>query len=82
MDYVGLFLGKMFLVLVDSHSKWMDVYPVITATSHGTIEKLGQRFSVHGLLQMLVSDNATCFTSAEFAEFLSKNGIKYVTSAQ
>lgn len=76
VDYAGPFLGKMFLVLVDSHSKWMDVYPVTTATSHGTIEKLRQSFSVHGLPQMLVSDNATCFTSAEFADFLFKNGIK------
>lgn len=75
------FLGKMFLVLIDSHSKWMDVYLVTTATSHGTIEKLRQSFSVHGLLQMLVSDNATCFTSAEFADFVAKNGIKHVTSA-
>ena len=39
-----------------------------TATSHGTIEKIRQSFSVHGLPQMLVSDNATCFTSAEFDE--------------
>lgn len=37
-------------------------------------------FSVHGLPQMLVSDNATCFTTAEFAVFVSKNGIKIVTS--
>ncbi|XP_029904245.1 LOW QUALITY PROTEIN: uncharacterized protein K02A2.6-like [Myripristis murdjan] len=81
VDYAGPFLGKMFLVLVDSHSKWMDVYPVNTATTHGTIEKLRQSFSVHGLPQMLVSDNATCFMSAEFADFMSKNGIKHVTSA-
>lgn len=81
MDYAGPFLGKMFLVVVDSHSKWMDVYPTNTASSQGTIEKLRQSFSVHGLPQMLVSDNATCFTSAEFAEFMRRNGVKHVTSA-
>ena len=26
VDYAGPFLGSMFLVLVDAHSKWMDVY--------------------------------------------------------
>lgn len=81
VDYAGPFLGKMFLMLVDSHSKWIDVYPVTAATSQGTIEKVRQSFSVHGLPQMLVSDNATCFTSAEFDDFMSKNGIKHVTSA-
>ena len=28
MDYAGPFLGKMFLIIIDAHSKWMDVYPV------------------------------------------------------
>jgi hypothetical protein len=32
VDYAGPFLGKMFLVLIDSHSKWMDVYPMNTTT--------------------------------------------------
>ncbi len=26
IDYAGPFLGHMFLILVNSHSKWMDVY--------------------------------------------------------
>lgn len=81
VDYAGPFLGKIFLVLVDSHSKWMDVYAVKTATTHVTLEKLRQSFSIHGLPNIVVTDNATCFTSAEFAEFMSKNGIKHVTSA-
>ena len=81
VDYAGPFLGKMFLVVVDSHSKWMDIYPVTTANSQVTIEKLRQSFSNQGLPQMLVSDNAACFTSAEFADFMCKNGINHVTSA-
>lgn len=81
VDYVGPFLGKMFLVLVDSLSKWMYECLVTAASSQGTIEKLRQSFSVRGLPQMLMSDNATCFTSAEFKDFMSENGIKRVTSA-
>ena len=26
-DYAGPFMGKMFLVLIDAHSKWMEVQP-------------------------------------------------------
>ena len=71
-------MEKMFFVLIDTHSKWMDVYPVNSATSATTIECLRTSFSNHGLPELLVSDNGTCFTSTDF---LSKNGIRHVTSA-
>ena len=40
LDYAGSFLNRMFLVLVDAHSKWLEVIPVSAATSMVTIEKL------------------------------------------
>nr|XP_055054019.1 uncharacterized protein K02A2.6-like [Misgurnus anguillicaudatus] len=81
VDYAGPFLGKMFLILVDAHSKWIDVYPASAATSQVTIEKLRQCFSIHGLPQTIVSDNGTCFTSQEFQAFLKQNGIQHITFA-
>uniref|UniRef100_A0A8C8DZH6 Gypsy retrotransposon integrase-like protein 1 n=1 Tax=Oryzias sinensis TaxID=183150 RepID=A0A8C8DZH6_9TELE len=80
VDYTGPFLGEMFLLVVDAHSKWMDIYPVKSATSQITIEKPRQSFSVFGLPKMLVSDNGTCFTSAEFETFMKQNGIDHVRS--
>ncbi len=74
-------MGKMFFVLIEAHSKWMDVYPVNSATSATTIECLRNSFSNHGLPELIVSDNGTCFISAEFKEFLHKNGVRHVTSA-
>ncbi|KAI2648573.1 hypothetical protein H4Q32_018706 [Labeo rohita] len=81
VDYAWPFLGRMFLVLVDSHSKWMEVYPTMHATSQITIEKLRRCFSTHGLPKMLVSDNGSCFTSEEFGIFMKRNGIQHVMSA-
>ncbi|KAG1927827.1 K02A2.6-like [Pimephales promelas] len=81
VDYAGPFMGKMFLVLIDAHSKWMDVYPVNSATSAATIECLRKSFSNQGLPELIVSDHATCFVSAEVKEFLNKNGVQHVTSA-
>ena len=81
VDYAGPVQGEMFLLIVDAHSKWLDIYPVKTATSQATIERLRQSFSVFGLPKMLVSDNATCFTSAEFESFMRQNGIQHVRSA-
>ncbi len=81
IDYAGPFLGHMFLILINAHSKWMDVYPVSTASSGITIDCLRKSFSNHGLPEMLVSDNAAYFVSTEFKEFMNKNGIRHVTSA-
>ncbi len=81
VDYAGPFMGKMFFVLIEAHSKWMDVYPVNSATSATTIECLRNSLCNHGLPELIVSDNGTCFISAEFKEFLHKNGVRHVTSA-
>ena len=81
VDYAGPFTEKMFFVLVDAHSKWMDVYPANSATSATTTECLRTSFSNHGLPELLVSDNGTCFTSTEFKDFLKKMIFPHVTSA-
>ena len=39
-DYAGPFKGKMFLLLVDAHSKWLEVHMVDSSTSAATIEKM------------------------------------------
>ena len=65
MDYAGPFLGKMFFLLIDAHSKWLEIHIVSTANSTLTIQTLQHIFSTHGLPEMLVSDNATCFTITE-----------------
>ena len=40
IDYAGPFQGRMFLVIVDSHSKWLEVHVTHSASSAVTIEKL------------------------------------------
>ena len=76
-DYAGSFLGRMFLILVDAHSKWIEIHPVASASSQVTIEKMRTTFASLGLPDLLVTDNGTVFTSSEFQEFLSKNGIRH-----
>ena len=71
----------MFMVLVDAHSKWLEVEVVASATSQATMQKLRAIFATHGLPEVLVSDNGSVFTSEEFRTFLARNGIQHVTSA-
>ena len=80
-DYAGPFMGKMFLILIDAHSKWMNVHTVPSATPHSTISVLRTIFASHGLPEILVSDNGAAFTSSEFGIFLRQNVIRLITSA-
>ena len=80
IDYARPFLGKMFLIMIDAYSKWIEVHPVNTAASRVTIEKLRSTFAIHGLPMTIVSDNGSNFCSEEFEEFMAK--IAYITGGQ
>ena len=80
LDYAGPFMRKMFLVVVDAHSKWLEVKTVPAATSKATIVCLQSIFATHGLPERVVMDNGV-FTSEEFKEFLEGNGIAHSTSS-
>ena len=61
----------------------MEVETVNTASTQNTIEHLCSMFSRFGLpqLQVMVTDNGTCFTSYEFKEFARLNHIRHLTTA-
>ena len=80
IDYAEL-SGKTYLVIVDSYSKWLEVVPTRGSTSDITIRELRKVFATHGLPDICVSDNGSEFTSEEFATFMSRNGIRHITTA-
>ena len=81
LDFAGPYEGKMFLVIVDAYSKYLEVVPMTTITSSNTIAALRHLFSHFGLPDHIVTDNGTQFTSNEFATFLRKNNIYHTKTA-
>ena len=81
IDYAGPFMGKMFLLIIDAHSKWLDIHITNSCNTQSTVEKLRMTFANHGLPEMVVSDNGPAFVSKEFEEFMKNNGIRHVKSA-
>ena len=77
LDYAGPVEGKVILILIDAHSKWIEAVHTLSATSRAVIVELRTQF---GIPETIVSDNGTCFVSAEFESFLESNGIKHLTS--
>ena len=69
------------MILIDAHTKWLEVLPLSSTTSKMIIENLRMVFSRLGIPEMVVSDNASYFVSQEFEDFLQRNGIRHSTSA-
>lgn len=57
-----------------------QVVPVLNLTFQTTIGTLCSILATHGLPELLVSDNRSSFTSAEFHESMKHNGIHHITS--
>ena len=81
IDFAGPLYGRMYLVVIDAHSKWPEVFSMSSTTTEHTIDALRQLFSRYGLPDQLVSDNGPQFTSKEFAMFLKQNGVKHTLTA-
>jgi len=81
VDFAGPFSGRMFLLIVDAHSKWPEIQIMSTTTASKTVSVLREVFARYGLPQQLVSDNGPQFIAEEFSEFLRLNGVKHIRSA-
>ena len=81
IDFAGPVDKHMLLILVDSHSKWIEAIPMKSTTASDTIEVLEEIFACIGLPETLVSDNGPQFTSVEFTLFCKDNNICHLYSA-
>lgn len=80
MDFAGKFLDFMWLILIDTYSKYPIIIKMTTTTSFAIIQVLAQVFNLIGFPNLLVNDNAANFKSEEFAEFCALHGIRQMFS--
>ncbi|XP_055621976.1 uncharacterized protein K02A2.6-like [Toxorhynchites rutilus septentrionalis] len=73
------FLGRQFTSIMLAH--WKEILPTKSITAKAIINLLRSVFTNKGMPEVLVSDNGTHFTSAEFKEFCVENGVEHVTTA-
>ncbi|UYV66659.1 K02A2.6-like [Cordylochernes scorpioides] len=81
MDLAGPFMGRMFLVIVDAYTKWLEIFILKEITSKTIIYHLRQVFARFGLPELLVTDNGRQFVSKEFEEFTKMNGIRHTITS-
>ena len=82
IDYAGPFLNKYYcLVLIDSYSKWPEVYLTKNANAAFTERCLRSYFSREGVPQTIVSDNGSHFTEVKLNDWLSTLNVIHLYSA-
>ncbi|XP_049519492.1 uncharacterized protein K02A2.6-like [Dermacentor silvarum] len=81
IDFAGPFLHAMFLVVVDAHSKWPEVFVMHSTTSEATVDRLRELFARFGFPETIVTDNGPQFTSEEFKLFVKELGCRHVLTA-
>ena len=55
IDFAGPFLDKMFFIIYDSFSKWINVIPMKNIKATSVISCLRNVFSTHGIPYFLVT---------------------------
>ncbi|CAK1597488.1 unnamed protein product [Parnassius mnemosyne] len=81
LDFMGPIAGKIYLVVVDAMSKWIEVYKMTSISANCLIDRLNELFSRFGFPRQIVTDNGAQFTSKEFEYFNKHNGIEHVFKA-
>ena len=67
------------LLAIDSFSKYIECEIVKNTSVQETIAILRLILSRQGIPDTIISDNASCFTSFEFKNFMLSNGIEHIT---
>ncbi|XP_013174572.1 PREDICTED: uncharacterized protein K02A2.6-like [Papilio xuthus] len=78
LDFLGPIGGKIFLVVVDAMSKWIEVFHMTGVSASYLIDRLNELFSRFGIPRQIVTDNGTQFTSKEFEYFNRYYGIQHI----
>ncbi|XP_061715638.1 uncharacterized protein K02A2.6-like [Cydia pomonella] len=81
IDFLGPIQGRTFLILIDSTSKWLEVFQMQSTTAKAVIKVLRETFSRFGLPREVVSDNGPPFTSQEYKSFMTHNRVKVTFAA-
>lgn len=80
IDLLGPINNRTCLIIIDAFTKWVECFEVHNCSSSTIIDKLLEVISRFGIMQTIVSDNGTYFTSEEFKNFCLLNTITHITS--
>jgi len=74
-------LKRYLLVVIDSFTKFVKLYPTKTTKTSEAINCLNVHFANYSRPRILISDRGTAFTSSEFTSFCKDNNIQHICTA-
>ncbi len=83
IDFAGPLYSRLYLIIMDAHSKCPEVMEISTTTFSRTIVVYMAPVSFYscGLPEQVVSDNGSQFVSDKFQQFMCTNGVKHIRCA-
>ena len=72
MDFIGKFPTKEYiLVIIDTHSRWIELFQCPDATAESAARALLAHFGRYGCPQQIRSDQGSHFVNSVIKHFLS-----------
>ena len=72
---------KVCLILTDYYSRWFEIKELRNETSQVVIQALKELFAIHGIPDLIISDNGPQYSADSFREFATKYGFVHTTSS-
>jgi hypothetical protein len=73
--------NKHIFLIVDGFTKFVRLYTTKTTSTKEVLKALSNYFRAYSKPKCIVSDRGSCFTSNEFAQFLTETNIKHLKIA-
>ena len=73
--------GKVYLIVVDYYSRWFEIKELRNESSSAVIRALKELFAIHGIPDLVMSDNGPQYSADSFREFATKYTFVHTTSS-
>lgn len=72
---------KVYLIVVDYYSRWFEIKELRNETSQVVIQTLKELFAIHGIPDLIISDNGPQYSADSFRKFAATYGFVHTTSS-
>lgn len=73
--------NKQYIVVIDKYSRWIEMKQLHSVKAMSVIKQMKEIFSVHGIPEVVQSDNGPQYSSMEYKDFAKTWGFEITTSS-